>query len=227
MTEWHVPQEPILNEQGGEVHPAFGNITVHRSTVSGGPQGGAVLFDSEIAHREVMTLRISPASRKRDLNHDWIHATSKPLIEVEMSMAQWASFVSSINSGGGVPCTIRRTETDWNVPGLEFAPRLALSAAETRSAAERAFAKIKEARDVYEAHKTAANLRALHFAIENATSSVTYATKTLTEHTENAVQKARADVEAMVVQHAKSLGIDPADIQFAAIEAAPVNAEEA
>lgn len=217
----HDIQPVEANERGDDVHPAFGNITVHRSSVAGGRHGGAVLFDSEIPHQETMTIRVQRATRKRDLNHDWIHGDGKSLLEVEMSMAQWASFVSSINSGSGVPCTIRSTETQWDVPGLEFAPRLALSAAETRSAADRAFAAIKEARDAYEAKKTVGNLRALHFAIENATANVTYATSTLRKHTEDVVQKARADVEAMVVAKAAQLGIDAADVTRLQLEGGP------
>ena len=236
----HEPTPPTLNEHGDEVHPAFGNITVNRSSVVGGPHNGAVLFDSEIAHRETITVKISPATRSRDLNHDWIHATGKPLVEVEMSMAQWASFVSSMNSGSGVPCTIRKTETEWDVPGLEFAPRLALSAQETRSAAERAFSDIKDAlAEVEEVIDSKAGVKALRSAIgtlrariNNAVPNVDFATKSLRKHTEDVMQKARADVEAMVTQHAISLGIDPAAASKAigmgpslpeaeAIEAAP------
>jgi hypothetical protein len=222
----HEPTSSTTNDQGDEVHPAFGNITVHRSSASGGRHGGMILFDSEIPHNELMTVRVTRATRRRNLNNDWIHSDNNTLLEIQMSLAQWASFVSSMNSGGGVPCTIRATETEQNVPGLEFAPRLALSVEETRSAAKKAFAEIKEARDTYEAHKTAANLRALHYAIENATSNIDYATKTLTEHTENVVQKARADVEAMVVQHAKTLGINPSDVRMQSITAAPNSSEE-
>lgn len=199
-------QEPTTDEHGAEVHPAFGKVLMNRSQV----HPGASLFDSEILHQQVVTLRIEGATRNRDLNRDWIHP-HKPIIEISMSEAQWASMVSSFHDGGGTSCTVTWTREDGQIPRLPFAPRLQQSMDEVRGAAQQTFAKIKEARDTYEAHKTAANLRALHFAIENATSSVTFAAKSLNEHAENVVQKARADIEAMVTARAEHLGLNASD----------------
>jgi hypothetical protein len=199
------------NKYGDEIHPAFGMISAGR--MSSTP--GAVLFQSDIRHGNTVRITISRATRKRDLNHDWVHP-GQELIEVEMSEAQWASFVSSMNTTG-VPCTLRRTEEEVFVPGLEYAPRLAESMREVKQAAAKAFGAIREARDAYEqalAEKAPAKernekLRALHYAIENSGPNLTFAAKTLVEHTENTVQKARADIEAMVMQEATRLGLEP------------------
>jgi hypothetical protein len=48
---------------------------------------GTTLFDSDIMHQHTVRVRISAASRKRDLDHDWIHS-QKEYIEVELSEAQ-------------------------------------------------------------------------------------------------------------------------------------------
>ena len=225
----HKPTPPTLNEHGDETHPAFGAITAHRVTSN----PGVVLFDSEITHRQFIRVTISGMKRQRDLNRDWLFEDSKPYIEVDMSEAQWASFVSSMNTTA-VPCTVRRTESEWDVPGLEFAPRLALSAQETVTAAEKAFARIKEAVDALDvalSQKSTAKekreaLRQVRLAVEGAPHNVKFASDSLTEHVENVVQKARADVEGMVVAHAKQLGIDPGEVQFVALEAAPPQAED-
>lgn len=209
-TVWHPATPPTTDKYGSEVHPAFGMISASRMSVG----GGAVLFDSDIKHGHTVRITVQRASRKRDLNHDWIHGGGPDLIEVEMSEAQWASFVSSMNTSG-VPCTIRATETDHNVPGLEYAPRLATSMQEVKGAAAKTFGEIRAARDAYEqalADKAPAKernekLRTLHYAIENAGSNLTFAARTLVEHTENVVQKARADVEAMVAAEAHRLGL--------------------
>lgn len=204
---------PTVDDRGRERHPAFGAIRAARITSS----PGAVLFDSEITHSAFVRITVSPMGRKRDLNRDWLHPDIDPLIEVDLSEAQWASFVSSMNTSA-VPCTIRATETQRDVPGLEFAPRLAESARETRQAAEKAFGQIKAALAALEtaqetkagAKAVRAAMRNLHYAIENAPANVEFAAQSLTEHTENVVAKARADIEAMVVTHAQQLGIDPA-----------------
>lgn len=188
------------DERGNEIHPAFGMARVNRVTSTGTP-----LFDSDILHSSFIRLQFSTATRRRELSRDWIHA-DRVIADVEMSEAQWAALVSSINTEG-VPVTIRRTETNWQIPSPPFEPRLEVSQAEVRSAADKAFAAIKEARDVYEAKKTAANLRALHFAIENAAANVSFAAKSMTEHAENVVQKARVDIETMVISKARQLGL--------------------
>jgi hypothetical protein len=90
------------DEHGDEQHPAFGMIGASR--VSSSPPG-ATLFDSDIRHQHTVTVRIATATRRRDLNHGWLHR-KREFVEVEMSEAQWASFVSS--------------EDDWNVPGLNY-----------------------------------------------------------------------------------------------------------
>lgn len=200
--------EPTLNEHGAQTHPSWAMIGASR--VSTGPQG-AVLFDSDIRHQHSVVVRISTASRKRDLNRDWLHP-EREFVEVEMSEAQWASFVSSMNVGSGVPCTIRRRENDYAVPGAPFAPRLQESMDEVRDAAAHAAEKVAEAFAAYEAHKTAANRNTLKYAIENMPANITFAAKSLSEHAENVVQRARADIEAMVVTKAQQLGIDPSDI---------------
>jgi hypothetical protein len=203
---------PTIDQHGSEVHPAFGMIQANRVTYGG---GGAVLFQSDIRHGQTVRITVSGATRRRDLNHDYVHDNARPVMEVEMSEAQWASFVSSMNTSG-VPCTIRRTETDWQIPELPYDPRLAHSMGEVKNAAAKVFGEIREARDAYEktlADKAPAKerneaLRKLHFLIENSAPNMHYAAKVLVEHTENVVQKARADIEAMVMAEAQRLGLE-------------------
>jgi hypothetical protein len=199
--------EPTKDKWDNDVHPAFGMIGAARGSSS----PGAVLFDSDIKHASTVTITLKRGQRHRDLNRDWL-GTGEQLFEVEMSEAQWASFVSSMNTGDGVPCTIRATPGVYDVPGVPYDPRLKQSMTEVREAARRAFEQIKEARDAYEQKKTAANLKALHYAIEHAVANVDYASKTLNEHAENVVQRARADIEAIVLGKARQLGIEASQL---------------
>lgn len=186
-----------------ESHPSFGMIGAYRAQVS---PPGAALFDSDIQHRNIVTVRISTASRKRDLHHDHIMA-DREIIEIEMSEAQWASFVSSMNTSG-VPCTIAFRQGEGRIEGVPFAPRLEESMRETRRAAATAFGEITEAFADYEAKPTKDNLRMLRARISNAVPNVDFAGKSLAEHAENVVQKARADIEAIVAHKAAQLGIE-------------------
>lgn len=198
--------KPKLTERGDEAHPAWGLIGASR--VSSGQ--GTPLFDSDILHRHYVVVRLRRATRSRDLGHDWKHGDEQ-IAEVAMSEAQWASFVSTMNVGEGVPCTIERVGAE-RMPKVEHEPRLAESMSEVEDAAEKAVEAIRSAFAAYCEKKTAANLRSLEAVIANAPANMTYAATTLSEHAENVVQRARADVEAMVVQKAEQVGIDPGDV---------------
>lgn len=191
-----------------ETHPAFGMIGVSRSQI--GPTGSS-LFDSDLHHHHTIRVTIRTASRRRDLNRDWIHG-EKEFVEIEMSEAQWAAFVSSSGQGDGVPCTIRRREDEVFVPGMPLEPRLQESITEVRGAAEKAFAKVQKAFDAYAEKKNAANLKTLKYAIANAAGGIEFAGNSLTKHAENVVQKAKFDIEAAVLSQAKALGLEPGDI---------------
>ena len=189
--------EPVTSEETSrgtrDTHPAFGVIQANR--VSSSPPG-QVLFDSDIRHQHFVKLTISDADRERDLHRDWIYER-KTLIEVWMSEAQWAQMVSSMNAGT-TSVTIRRREADWDIPGLPFDSRLEISHTETRNAAHRMMEEVKAAMAAYKEKKSAENLRRLETAIRNTEANVEFAAKSLTEHSETVVAKARADIEAFV-----------------------------
>lgn len=203
-------EQPTVNEGGEEKHPAW--VLVGASRVSHSPPGG-VMFDSDIRHQHYVVVRVRRASRKRSLGHDWKHGLST-IVEFAMSEAQWASFVSSMNTGDGVPATLQFDGTleDPTVPGMPYQPRLQVSMDEVHGAAAKAEEKVQAAFAAYAEKKTAANLRALEIAIGHMTPNMDFAAQSLTEHAENVVQRARADIEAFVVQKAAQLGLDPADL---------------
>lgn len=209
-------EQPTVNQYGHEQHPAWGMIGANRVTAT----PGSVLFDSDIRHSQTVVVRLATGTRKRDLHRDWLHA-EREFVEVEMSEAQWASFVSSMNVGGGVPCTIRRRESDMLVPEMPFESRMQETMDEVRGAAHDAAAKVAEAFAAYSERKTAENLRALQAAIENMPANVEFAAKSLTRHTENVVQKARADIEAMTAAAARQMGIEPSAMVARLTEGGP------
>ncbi len=204
-------QKPTVDEHGYDEHPAWAMIGASR--VSGTP--GAVLFDSDVRHQHYVMVRLSRGSRKRELHHDYLLARQE-IIEIAMSEAQWASFVSTMNTGNGVPCTIIHEGNDWDVPGMPYEPRLQESMDEVRAAADHAAEEVSEAFAAYEEKKTVANLRTLKYAIANMPANIEYAGTTLNEHAENVVQKARADIEAMVVAKAQQMGLEAGDLGITA-----------
>lgn len=97
------PEEPVrsagdAHDDYTETHPAYGQIGASRVS------GRGRLFMSDFDHQHFMVLRIHESSLHRGLSNDRIHE-GKRLIEIAMSEAQWATFISSPNSSS-VPCTL-------------------------------------------------------------------------------------------------------------------------
>jgi hypothetical protein len=198
-------QEVHITEDGWEQHPAFGQIMVNRV------QGGAAsLFDSEIRHNHYVIVKIQAAERQRHLNHDWIHGKQQ-YIEVAMSEAQWAAFVSSMNSSP-VSCTITALPGQPILPSIPFAPRMQHSLNEVKGAAAKTYKYVREAFEKVKEKPNKGNIKNLEHALNGVENNLVFAANSMTEHAENVIQKARADIEAMVTAHAERLGIDPGEL---------------
>lgn len=94
-------------------HPAFGIIRVTRSS-----GGNPILFGSSINNNEKIAIEITRAEGRRNLSRDWYHSKGQPIVRIEMSYAQFAECITSINRGEGTPCTITRTETEGRIPTI-------------------------------------------------------------------------------------------------------------
>lgn len=208
-TTWHPPTPPTIDENGTERHPAYGSLRVGRITTN----PGVTLFDSDLQHTQLVRITLSGSTRSRDLHRDWLNATER-LVEIDMSEAQWAALVSSLNTSG-VPVTIRGLPGQMNIDGLEYAPRLAASMAETADAADLAFDAIQAAMAAYDAldakgpaKERREALSKLRSVIANSTANVNFAGEQMRTHVEDVVTRARADIEAMVTAHANNLGLE-------------------
>ncbi|KOT57092.1 MULTISPECIES: hypothetical protein [Streptomyces] len=197
--------------QDGEIHPAFGVAVVRRRS-----GGGRSLFQSDLLHNETISLSVHEATRRRDLSHDWVHP-GRELVEIEMSLAQWGSLVSSTGLGSGVPVTIRRTEHDAFVPQIPHRPRTTESLREVREVTGRMYAEVRAATAaLHEAiHEkkgvkaTKEALNALERAVAGAGSNAQFTVDSLVEAGEQVVAQARADIEAHALEVVRRTGAAP------------------
>lgn len=136
------------------------------------------LFQSDLKHSETITLTVLTAERGRSLMHDWVHHR-KTLVEIEMSLAQWGALVSAMGIGSGVPVTIRHTETQVYVDDLPYEPRIGTVVDEAKGAVGKLMERVKE-----------------KYAVLRAAVDEKQGVK--------AVSQARADVEAHILQAARS-----------------------
>jgi hypothetical protein len=86
-------------------HESYGMVGFYRVTGNTGR-----LFGSSLKNQSTsIHLRIAPGMRVHHLSRDWYRPESGGhFIDVELSAAQFAELLTSMNMGAGVPCTIRR-----------------------------------------------------------------------------------------------------------------------
>ncbi len=121
-----------------KTHPAYGMIGVSRCQGSPG-----TLFGSEVKQTtSFIQITLSRAEEDWHLSQSWIHGRGQ-LVTVNMSHAQFAEMITTLNVGSGVPCTIR------HLPGEEM-PHIADEStvhdqikADVKDTAEEAVAAIK------------------------------------------------------------------------------------
>lgn len=93
-----------------EKHPSFGQLSFCRRSHGGETR----VYGSSIGHRSTVVMTISHSEKRRDLNRTW-YFPDKTVVEIEMSQSQFAEAISSLNMGGGVPCSIRYIEGKGNI----------------------------------------------------------------------------------------------------------------
>jgi hypothetical protein len=87
-------------------HPSYGMIQFNRVNSTGSNR----LFGSSLDHHYgSVRISIGPGKRIHEHNCDRYYGSlSAEMIEIEMSSAQFAEVLTSMNQGSGIPCTIRR-----------------------------------------------------------------------------------------------------------------------
>ena len=85
-------------------HESYGILHISRVSSTGPVR----LFGSPLAtHYGSIRLSISKGKWIHGLNHDRYFGMTKDHIEIEMSAAQFADAITSLNIGSGTPCTVR------------------------------------------------------------------------------------------------------------------------
>lgn len=192
-----------------ETHPSYGSVYVGR--VSGHTQ----LFMSPFKHQHYMTLTIRRSTKHRGHANDRIHA-SEQLIEVALSEAQWARFVSC--AGGnyeGVPCTIERVggEQMPRCPEQVEVERFHLDvrrklekSAEALDAAVEQVQKLLEQPSVTKAERKEL-LGKLKTARAHLADGLPFIAEQLRERMEHIVEEGKTEVEAFFQRMVERLGL--------------------
>jgi hypothetical protein len=203
MTEYlerHDPQEPTVEVRGElessiERHPAYAQIGAMRVS------GGAYLYGSDFRHQHYITIQIHDSELHRELSGDRPMAHQR-LIEIAMSEAQWATFVSSLNQGGGVQCTLEYTRDAGLVPPIvQPKDRRLQFSQEMKERFDMAVGALKTlAAQIDEAPLSGKKKKALkdqlRVAEMNLAPNMDFVAERFDEHMEKTVEKAKSEVNA-------------------------------
>ncbi len=92
------------DEETKEEHESFGMVGFYRTTGNPGRLFGSPLR----THEAFVTLRVSKGARYNDYGQDRYHGGMRgEILELILSEGQFASLLTSMNVGTGVPCTLR------------------------------------------------------------------------------------------------------------------------
>lgn len=102
-----------MEDEKVTTHPSYGLVGFSRASVCG--MRNRRMFGSAIGkHFNIIMLEIRRAEQHHHLSRDWFHGREE-LIHIELSEAQFASLLTNMNTGSGVPCTIRYVKGEGNI----------------------------------------------------------------------------------------------------------------
>ena len=206
-------QQPEVREgfHDGETiytHPAFGQIGGSRV------QGGTTLYGSDFEHQNFIIITIRKSDLHRSLSRDW-HMSGDELIEVWLSEAQWATFVSSLNMGMGVPCTIAHINRK-SVPAIPYRQEADEYRAEVAGKAKDAAKRVRETIAAIEGEvgatlstkKRNAILAHLNRLAQDLGNNLPFVVESFDEHMEETVERAKVEVNAYMQTQIQRAGLE-------------------
>lgn len=208
-----------INKHGKTIqsHPAFGLVKTSRVHTT-----GIRLFDSELDHHEYIVIGIYEAEMVIGEDIPTPRRSSerrRPIVEFQLSQAQWAAMVSSFGVGDGVPCTISyrslghaerlpditeqksirdKFESQIETTTTKEIEKIKDEVARLGDLVKKGRAGKRELEDVY------TSLRA---ATVNLPSNLSFATKLMQESMDKIVSSGKAEVEAYISGAAMRAGM--------------------
>jgi hypothetical protein len=187
-------------------HPAFGQLGASRVS------GRRTLYGSDFEHNSYITIRISESELNRDLSRDWPMA-KKGIIEVSVSEAQWATFVSAMNVGEGVPCTIEYRDSTGYVPSFPIPDRTEQFKAEFGERLGRSVEKLQGLlSQINEMGIKVSQKNALSGTVANVimelNQNLPYVASSFEEHIEETVDKMKSEVHGYIAGVLQRTGIE-------------------
>jgi len=205
-----------MEDEKVTTHPSYGLVGFSRASVCG--MKNRRMFGSAIGkHFNIVLLEIRRAEQHHHLSRDWFHGREE-LIRVELSEAQFASLLTNMNSGDGVPCTITYVKGEGRIDPPPDEP---VEAERVRRGFEEKFQKFRDefAGMAKRAHEILGKagakkaerdemIRMFERAAGYMENNAGFVVEQFAEATEKVVTHAKAEVDAFVANAARVTGME-------------------
>lgn len=205
-------EDPKIEKRAGslsdsiETHPAYGQILANHVS------GSTWLYGSDFRHNNYMHITIFKSELHRGLSNDR-HYGIKELIEVSLSEAQWAAFLSRPNHGCGTPCTLNHIQGEM-VPQIPFINnRKVQYKNEAIDAVKEAQKSLKELKEMVANLKVSGKQREelrkkVEMAERDVASSVDFVAEEFGEFIEVQVERGKMEIEAYAAHVINRTGLE-------------------
>lgn len=188
-------------------HPAFAQFSISRVS------GSANLYGSDFGHLGYIRLRIHPSKFHQRGSETRASAALLPILEVDMSEAQWSTALTSMNVGEGTQCTLRRLGAE-RMPDLPEPPvRSQAFRDEVMSRMNSAMSILGEIKTDLQASglsktRTLDLLRKADAVERQITDNLAFVATMFDEHIEEATQKAAVEVNGFMHGAIRAAGLE-------------------
>jgi hypothetical protein len=208
-----VAEEPVSFEKVDpsgkrvvETHPAYAQISASRVS------GNRELYQSEFSHQHFISITLRHSELHRSLSRDWPF-TRKEVVQVDMSESQWATFISSLNSGSGTPCTLSSIQEERVPPIKRVTSTTDKFREESRVTLQQSLVRLERLKMMIEEAKLTKSrqselLSEVGQIKRSLTSSIEFVASQFDEHVEETKEKAKVELEAYLSNHIHQVGLE-------------------
>lgn len=228
-------EEPtIVHDEGSFsdykiVHPSFGQINASRVSV-GGAGRGISLYGTDFDHNSFIEVSIQTSELHRSLSHDRPHPR-KQVVKIAMSEAQWATFVSSMNIGSGVQCTLRFVTGQGHIPSIKdqkkTADKFKIEMGDHLAGILEEVIAVQNAVD--ELNLTKGKLDPIKSALakirQDIKSNLPFIEESFDRHVEEIVEKSKVEIHGYMTGLLQQIGIDAINAPLSIVDANESNEE--
>jgi hypothetical protein len=203
---------PISDEV--EEHPAFGVIGWNRQQNSG--RDNASLFMSEMNNQNVISISIKGAKVYRKRGKERVYSQNE-IVRVNLTAGQFSQFITTPNTGDGVPCTLQRVEGREQIPDIDrtdrygkFKKDIAEQQGEFKDNMDNLLSRAQQMAEGKSIKKTEMRelVREISMARQHLFANLPFLKVQMKEHMDGVVEQGKVEIEAFLENRLREHGLE-------------------